>query len=231
MLLDPYDVQLQLPGHIGLGIQLPAITEQITKKTKQAPDVLTAPTMLEKQANAITQAFNYQEIENASLFELRCQENLECVAQECPELLKRDLQLLFPQQDVLNKPFVAITFCQRTKCDMSAWSYDVEEEREELMEDFFELACTVCNVLQDYGHFADFIDPSSGTPHLLQDQCPVTLFETDERYRWLGFQIDDLGCCKVLNHYLWGNHAFIGTVFTTATLDHPLIKRMLKMFN
>jgi hypothetical protein len=54
----------------------------------------------------------------------------------------------------------------------------------------------------------------------------ATLFETDERYRKLGFQIEDLGCCKVIRHSVWGTHAFVSCLFTNAPVDHPLISQI-----
>ncbi len=54
-----------------------------------------------------------------------------------------------------------------------------------------------------------------------------TMFETDERYRQFGFEIDDLGCCKVISHHLWGTHAYVGCLFTNAPITHPVIKDLL----
>ena len=49
------------------------------------------------------------------------------------------------------------------------------------------------------GYWADFIDPCSGTPHYSAHSA-TTMFETDDRWRLLGFRIEDLGCCKVISH-------------------------------
>ena len=59
------------------------------------------------------------------------------------------------------------------------------------------------------GFWCDFIDPSSGLP-MHEGFTTDTLFETDERYKKLGFNIDDIGCCKIITHQKWGSHIFVG---------------------
>ena len=63
----------------------------------------------------------------------------------------------------------------------------------------------------------------------LSDYTSATMFETDERYRKLGFTIEDLGCCKVISHHLWGTHSFVGCIFTDAPVDDPIIQRLTKI--
>ena len=68
--------------------------------------------------------------------------------------------------------------------------------------------------LRRAGFWADLVDPSTGRPHL-GELAPAAdaddrLIETDDRLGRLGFEIDDLGCCKVIRHAVWGSHVFIG---------------------
>lgn len=54
-----------------------------------------------------------------------------------------------------------------------------------------------------------------------------TLFETDERYCHLGFHIEDLGCCRVIRHSLWGTHVFVGTIFANAPPGSHIMERLM----
>ncbi|RXG57454.1 Methylmalonic aciduria and homocystinuria type D-like protein, mitochondrial [Armadillidium vulgare] len=126
---------------------------------------------------------------------------------------KKDFQLLFPNHDVESKGMTVLIMCQKTKHDMSGWSEDVEEERE--IRRFIECAEIMCKSLRDYGFWADFIDPSSGRP-ALGPYTNSTFFETDERFRHFGLQIEDLGCCKVISHPVWRKNIFAGAIFTDA---------------
>ncbi|VDP47357.1 unnamed protein product [Soboliphyme baturini] len=57
-----------------------------------------------------------------------------------------------------------------------------------------------------------------------------SLFDTDERYSHLGFVIEDLGCCKVIKHRLFGTRALVGSIFTTAPLNCDVIDSVMAIF-
>uniref|UniRef100_A0A2I2Y5E5 Metabolism of cobalamin associated D n=1 Tax=Gorilla gorilla gorilla TaxID=9595 RepID=A0A2I2Y5E5_GORGO len=90
---------------------------------------------------------------------------------------------------------------------------------------FINGAKEICYALRAEGYWADFIDPSSGLA-FFGPYTNNTLFETDERYRHLGFSVDDLGCCKVIRHSLWGTHVVVGSIFTNATPDSHIMKKL-----
>ena len=58
---------------------------------------------------------------------------VECMVQEVPEFLVADFLLLFPGVNIKGRELNVITLSQRTVNDMTGWSPDVEEEREQLL--------------------------------------------------------------------------------------------------
>lgn len=225
----PGDKRFPLPGKIGVNIGnkvIPCPTPLVNSTTPQELFKTHLPDERHSVVieQLITQAIEYEE-EFMADNEPNPMEMLECVAQLCPQTLRRDIQELFPSHDLSKDSLTVITISHRTSHDMSGWSQDVEEEREMLLAAFIKGAGDICDALSNSGFWADFIDPSCGKPYL-SSHTNATFFETDERYRKLGFEIEDLGCCKVINHHLWGTHAYVGSLFTTAPMDHPLIACM-----
>ena len=66
------------------------------------------------------------------------------------------------------------------------------------------------------------------TPQFFGSHTNSTLFETDERYNHLGFNVADLGCCKVISHRVWGSFAFVGTIFTNAPANSDILDNSLE---
>ena len=77
--------------------------------------------------------------------------------------------------------------------------------------------------LKNEGFWADFIDPSAGIPYYAQN-TNGTMFETDEKYRLLGFRIEDLGCCKVICHKDFGRKVFVGSIFTNVPIHTDVVQ-------
>uniref|UniRef100_A0A8C9IFT9 Methylmalonic aciduria and homocystinuria type D protein, mitochondrial n=1 Tax=Piliocolobus tephrosceles TaxID=591936 RepID=A0A8C9IFT9_9PRIM len=220
-LFGPQDQRFQLPGNIGFDCHLNGTASQ--KKSlvqKNLPDVLAEPLSSERHEFVMAQYVNEfqgndapveQEINSAETYFESAR--VECAIQTCPELLRKDFESLFPE--VANNKLLILTVTQKTKNDMTVWSEEVEIEREVLLEKF----------INTEGYWADFIDPSSGLA-FFGPYTNNTLFETDERYRHLGFSVDDLGCCKVIRHSLWGTHVVVGSIFTNATPDSHIMKKL-----
>lgn len=230
----PQDRRFLLPGNSGFDFHLMGLTEQQTEKKKShmtLPDVLTAPSSSDRYLSILTQvacdlcdkdgSAPSQPVSQADQY--FDQSRVECVIQNCPELLKRDFLCMFPEAPPTE--MMAVTVTQRTKHDMSGWSPDVEDEREEMLHTFIDGAQQICLALQGEGYWADFIDPSSGLA-FFGPYTNLTFFETDERYNQLGFRVEDLGCCKVIRHTLWGTNVFVGTIFTNAPPTSDIIRKL-----
>ncbi|XGW16899.1 hypothetical protein V3C99_001938 [Haemonchus contortus] len=155
---------------------------------------------------------------------------VEVKVQECPRLLKKDMKHLFPGMQFDNVTVSVLNITQKTQNDMKAWNEEMEKEREMLTASFISSATAICSTLRRCGYWADFIDPSSGRPYLGKF-TNHTLFETDDAYKDMGFQIEDLGCCKVLQHVVWGTNAFVGTLFTDAPPDCAIVKDIVRKVN
>ncbi|KAM4698132.1 cobalamin trafficking protein CblD [Rhinophrynus dorsalis] len=228
----PQDQRFQLPGNVGFDAHVNGMNLQSKIQThKSLPDLLSEPAPSERHEFVMAQFVNEFQGNEASAQQQEMHsietyfENakVECAMQTCPELLKKDFASMFPE--IPSSNLMVLTVTQRTVNDMTTWSEEVENERDMLMEKFINGAKEICYALRTEGYWADFIDPSSGLAYF----GPYTnnsLFETDERYRHLGFRVEDLGCCKVIRHSVWGTHVVVGSIFTNAAADSSVMKKL-----
>lgn len=228
------DPAFPLPGNIGTRLAAPRLPGELR------PDVLTSPTPHENQVHALYNAHDYIKYTPGSEAEVCAEpailpafpalpsaDMLEAVAHEAPLLLRKQMLELFPGQKLAEGNLSVVTLAIRTEHDMSTWSDQVEEERERLTEHLVITAKEVCGQLKEEGYWADFIDPCSGTPHYSAHSA-TTMFETDDRWRLLGFRIEDLGCCKVISHNRFGRHVFVGCVVTNAAAGSDVIGNIVE---
>ncbi|XP_040912278.1 metabolism of cobalamin associated Db [Toxotes jaculatrix] len=228
----PQDQRFQLPGNVGFDCHLEGLAEQKKNLTyKMIPDVLSTPSSSERHEFVLAQFIGdfFEKKDPASSQSVGQAEHyfdnssVECAIQSCPELLQKDFQSMFPEAP--SSGMMVVTVTQKTRNDMTSWCAEVEQEREQMLGKFVDGAKEICYALQREGFWADFIDPSSGLA-FFGSYTNDTLFETDDRYRHLGFQIEDLGCCRVIRHTLWGTHIFVGTIFTNAPPSSFIMKKL-----
>ena len=54
------------------------------------------------------------------------------------------------------------------------------------------------------------------------------MFESDEKYRSLGFDIEDLGCCKVIAHPEFGKNVYVSCIVTNAGVGEEVVDRVVE---
>lgn len=211
-----------------------AVSAPVPIDLSHRSDLLARPTNVENQAQTLYTATDFIQhtpgSESAvcadvldSFPSMANAGNLACEAHEAPRLLRKEVQGLFPDRDLSTGPLSVLTLAQKTLNDMSMWSEDMEEEREKLCEHFVAAAKEICARLKAEGYWADFVCPTSGKPYY-GPNTSTSMFETDEKYRLLGFRIEDLGCCKVISHRDFGRHVFVGSVFTNTPASVGVIE-------
>ncbi|KAI2797401.1 hypothetical protein RDWZM_000220 [Blomia tropicalis] len=243
-LLELKDTRFRLPGNVGLFVndtwlrklekmnQATAHVHQPQKPISHNANSLTntkiqVKTKIMTKDELVNQLSEDKAMPNTNMFLADERTILHCDAQECPLLLAKDFQELFPKQMIhMTNGLTVLTLTQKAQHDMASWSSDVIDEREQLIGNFLIIAKRMCSYLKSNGYWADFIDPASGRAYN-DEYTPATFFETDERYRKLGFEIEDLGCCKVIAHSRWGTNAFVGALFTNAPVESEAVQSLV----
>lgn len=88
-----------------------------------------------------------------------------------PDTHKREIQAIFPDQDVAN--MLIVPTCQKTVVDLVNRGETVEQEKDHCLERFVKWAELVCEHVNAAGHWIDFIDPCSGLPVCCTLLCPL----------------------------------------------------------
>jgi len=236
------DKNFALPGDIGSLPDGRLGSLQVAPPASH-PDILTRPTQREAQVHTLYNANDYIKYTMGSekdIFsepkmlrdfpDLPSVEMMDLEAHDAPALVRRELSLLFPEEDLSSGTLSVVTLSFYTENDMSKWSEEMEEEREKLMEHSVVICKELCGRFKEEGYWADFIDPASGTPHY-SPHTNSTLFETNETYRALGFEIDDLGCCKVISHLKFGHNVFVTTIVTNCSVENDVMESLETEFS
>ncbi|KRT82274.1 hypothetical protein AMK59_3785, partial [Oryctes borbonicus] len=147
-------------------------------------------------------AFTMEEIDNNN------DANIICRAQECPKVLRQTVCDLFPQRNLESSELSVITIT--LKPDAKDFRRNMELETEKLAQIFVLAAKNVCHKLRNAGYWADFVNPFSGRPYFTTGS--QNLYETDEKFRCLDFQIYEIDNCKIIsNEATSSKKTFIGT--------------------
>ncbi|XP_029942088.1 metabolism of cobalamin associated Da [Salarias fasciatus] len=215
----PQDRRFQLPGNVGFDCHLEGLEDRSRAAAaatppvshKVAPDLLTAPSCAERHHFILAQFVNEfqgklgpvsSRVHRAEQY--FSQTEADCSVTSCPELLRKDLEQLFPSAPTSSITVVTVTQSRRD-----------DEETVQLLQKFVSGAKEMCFALWTAGYWADFIHPSTGAP-FFASPSRQTSPRTDEPLQDLGFHIEASGPCTVIRHVPKGTPRFVGTVFTNA---------------
>ncbi|XP_077406516.1 metabolism of cobalamin associated Da isoform X2 [Vanacampus margaritifer] len=222
----PQDQRFQLPGNVGFDSHLDGVEEKKNSPVDRTmPDVLTAPCSTERQQFILAQFVNEfqgklgpisKRVHKAEQY--FNQADTDCSISSCPELLRKDLELLFPT--VPNTSITVVTVSQR-----SGRYKEAEPDREQRLSKFVSGAKEMCFALWTAGYWADFIDPSTGEA-FFASPLSSGAGQTGAEPRHSGFRIEMSGSCTVIQHILRGTPLFVGTVFTNAPTHSGAITRL-----
>lgn len=229
----PQDQRFQLPGNVGFDCHLEGMSDE--KKTpvhRTVPDVLTAPSSAERQQFILAQ-FIHEFQGKLGPISMRVhkaeqyfnQTGTDCSINSCPELLKKDLELLFPSAPTSSITVVTVTQRSGRQEEAVVAAAAAEPDKDQLLHKFVSGAKEMCFALWTAGYWADFIDPTTGAAFFASSSSPTAL-RAEEELRHLGFHIEASGSCTVIRHILRGTPLFVGAVFTNAPTHSATIARL-----
>ncbi|XP_058802467.1 cobalamin trafficking protein CblD isoform X2 [Phymastichus coffea] len=241
-LLTPRGFRFYLPGSIGPGWLDASTTAHVEVRSVVVPNELEDLDFLKNKQRNI----NVEEKKD-EIFSI-----LHCTAQECPTLLRKGILELFPNcLEVTSPQLTIVTICQKSNSKMSRWSKEIETEK---FAQYFVLAASdICKKLKMCGYWADFINPFSGQPYLNTHKNSV-LYKTDERFRCVGFKVEQKKNCKIITSdndtkqfigkistYIYSSFCstfnylilifILGNLYTTAPSSTDFLKEIMNNMN
>uniref|UniRef100_A0A8C7YVM5 Metabolism of cobalamin associated Da n=1 Tax=Oryzias sinensis TaxID=183150 RepID=A0A8C7YVM5_9TELE len=229
----PQDQRFQLPGNVGFDCHLEGMGNRPkTPVHKTVPDILTAPSSAERQQFILAQFVNEFQgklgpisgrVHKAEQY--FNQADADCSINSCPELLRKELEQLFP-----SAPAASITVVTVAPKDSQRGAETSDLDQEHVLHKFVSGAKEMCFALWTAGYWADFINPTTGAAFFASPSSTSTL-RPDEQLRHLGFRIEVSGSCTVIRHVLNGSPLFVGTVFTSAPTNSAAIARLQGLSN
>ncbi|BFZ02357.1 hypothetical protein BsWGS_05396 [Bradybaena similaris] len=234
--LGPQDKRFPMPGRVGPCINTRNLNLIINANEKTPavfdPDSVLPPLPSQRHVDITEQFLTSVDEVDLDIIDIGAScpaspDLMEYKASKCPQLLRREFKDLFPDRNIMEGDLTVVTVCLNAEDEMAVWSTCAEEEHDKLLETFIQAAVAFCQALDNAGYWADFLDPASGKP-FKGPHRDFPLLEVDDRYRKLGFEIQNWGMCKVISHSMWGTHLYIGSLFTSAPLDHPLITSLVE---
>ncbi|XP_014481079.1 PREDICTED: methylmalonic aciduria and homocystinuria type D homolog, mitochondrial [Dinoponera quadriceps] len=214
-LLTPNGFRFYLPGSVGLAWLDVTTTAQMKTQFLETYDD-------EKFENLLNDRNKYQ----ANMIKWKnVHSTLKCTAQECPVLLRKGIEELFPGTllDMAASDLTIITISQKANPKLLRWRTDVETEK--LAKYFVLAAVDMCLKLKMNGYWADFINPFSGQPYFTPRK-DSNLYKTDERFRCLGFKVEEKKNCRIITADDSPRN-FVGSLYTTAPSNTKFLKELI----
>eukprot|EP00043_Microstomoeca_roanoka_P014505 m.143797 g.143797 ORF g.143797 m.143797 type:complete len:185 (+) comp16026_c0_seq5:150-704(+) len=145
------------------------------------------------------------------------QSTLEISVHSCPPRFAPHFKQIFDPDIDTDRLLIVPTF-RKSKADLVGIGGHIEEEKDQLLEEFAEEAKQVCGRIQEQGFWADYVDPASGLPALGERHAGIYP-EVLGAQTFLKYDILNAGCCQILNHPVFGTKVYPATMFTTAPLQ------------
>ncbi|XP_063216172.1 cobalamin trafficking protein CblD-like [Bacillus rossius redtenbacheri] len=139
---------------------------------------------------------------------------MECVAQECPMLLRQGVLEMFPGLASPGMQLTVVTLIQKMR------GADVEE----LSKQFILAARDICSKLKQAGYAADFVNPFSGRPFVGAFQNQVG--DVPKEFACLALRINKQANCQVIMEHK-NNREFVGSLFTNAPASMLFLQEVL----